>query len=161
MTQPTVSQHWRTMVSQPRQGGGNVNEQTCIRHFKPSYKRVLRFWTRLRWRRDWWQADETVWTSTLNLKFTSQLRHTDALNTIIIRWLTTLKLWGCYNLKQHSFINIKTKFSKYCAHFYVIFLSASLYFSKRGAYWDRLCRDVVGRWLVGCHARALWPNGAS
>ena len=24
------------------------------------------------------------------------------------------------------------------------FLSASLYFSKRGAYWDRLCRDVVG-----------------
>jgi len=30
------------------------------------------------------------------------------------------------------------------------FLSASLYFSKRGAYWDRLCRDVVGRWsLVG------------
>ena len=36
------------------------------------------------------------------------------------------------------------------------FLSASLYFSKRVAYWDRLCRDVVG-----CHARALWPNGAS
>jgi len=38
------------------------------------------------------------------------------------------------------------------------FLSASLYVSKRGAYWDRLCRDVVGRWLVGrwlvgCHAR--------
>jgi len=26
------------------------------------------------------------------------------------------------------------------------FLSASLYFSKRGAYWDRLCRDVFG-WL--------------
>jgi len=29
-----------------------------------------------------------------------------------------------------------------------------------------MCRDVVGRWLVGwlvvgCHARALWPNGAS
>ena len=42
----------------------------------------------------------------------------------------------------------------------------SLYFSKRGAYWDRLCRDVVDSWslvgwLVGCHARALWPNGAS
>jgi len=36
------------------------------------------------------------------------------------------------------------------------FLSASLYFSKRGAYWDRLCREVVG-----CHARALWPNGES
>jgi len=46
----------------------------------------------------------------------------------------------------------------------VWFLSASLYFSKRGAYWDRLCSDVVGwlvGWLVGCHARALWPNGAS
>jgi len=37
-------------------------------------------------------------------------------------------------------------------------LSASLYVSKRGAYWDRLCRDVVRRWLVGCHARALWPS---
>ena len=33
-------------------------------------------------------------------------------------------------------------------------LSASLYFSKRGAYWDRLCRDVVGRWLVGWLSRA-------
>jgi len=43
----------------------------------------------------------------------------------------------------------------------VQFLSASLYFSKRGAYWDRLCRDVVGWLVVGCHARALWPNGAS
>jgi len=30
-----------------------------------------------------------------------------------------------------------------------ILLSASLYVSKRGAYLDRLCRDVVGRWLVG------------
>ena len=30
----------------------------------------------------------------------------------------------------------------------LMFLSASLYFSKRGTYWDRLCRDVVGRWLV-------------
>ena len=28
----------------------------------------------------------------------------------------------------------------------LVFLSASLYFSKRGAYRDRLCRDVVGRW---------------
>ena len=27
-----------------------------------------------------------------------------------------------------------------------VLLSASLYVSKRGAYWDRLCRDVVG-WL--------------
>ena len=43
---------------------------------------------------------------------------------------------------------------------YCVFLSASLYVSKRGAY--RLCRDVVGRWsLVGCRAHALWPNGAS
>ena len=31
--------------------------------------------------------------------------------------------------------------------FAISFLSASLYFSKRGAYWDRLCRDIVGRWL--------------
>ena len=30
------------------------------------------------------------------------------------------------------------------------FLSASLYFSKRGAYWDRLCRDVVGRLSRAC-----------
>jgi len=40
----------------------------------------------------------------------------------------------------------------------LILLSASLYVSKRGAYWDRLCRDVVGRlvvgWLVGWLSRA-------
>jgi len=58
-------------------------------------------------------------------------------------------------------------FNSFCEVYAVAFLSASLYVSKRGAYWDRLCRDVVGRWLivgwlvVGCHARALWPNGAS
>ena len=34
-----------------------------------------------------------------------------------------------------------------CTHLSQL-LSTSLYFSKRGAYWDRLCRDVVGRWLV-------------
>ena len=34
------------------------------------------------------------------------------------------------------------------------FLSASFYVSKRGAYWDRLCRDIVGRWLVGWLSRA-------
>jgi len=51
-------------------------------------------------------------------------------------------------------------------HLLLVLLSASLYVSKRGAYWDRLCRDVV-RWslvgwlVVGCHACALWPNGAS
>ena len=39
-----------------------------------------------------------------------------------------------------------------------LFLSTSLYVSKRGAYWDRLCRDVVGwlvvGWLVGWLSRA-------
>ena len=40
---------------------------------------------------------------------------------------------------EHSVIKPQLKAS---------FLSASLYFSKSGAYWDRLCRDVVGRWLV-------------
>ena len=30
-----------------------------------------------------------------------------------------------------------------------VLLSALLYVSKRGAYCDRLCRDIVGRWLVG------------
>jgi len=36
-----------------------------------------------------------------------------------------------------------------CSTNYRCFLSASLYVSKRGAYWYRLCRDVVDRWLVG------------
>ena len=58
-------------------------------------------------------------------------------------------------------------FSNYFSSLFSSILSASLYISKRGAYWDRLYRDVVGRWslvgwlVVGCHARALWPNGAS
>ena len=43
----------------------------------------------------------------------------------------------------------------------VLFLSASLYFSKRGAYWDRLCRDVVGRWsLVVGHWLVGWLSRA-
>ena len=33
-------------------------------------------------------------------------------------------------------------------HILIRFLSASLYVSKRGAYWDRLCRDVDGRWSL-------------
>jgi len=32
-------------------------------------------------------------------------------------------------------------------YYYLLLLSASLYVCKRGAYFDRLCRDVVGRWL--------------
>ena len=60
-----------------------------------------------------------------------------------------------------KWVNIFTNFFHHRVATPFYFLSASLYFSKRGAYWDRLCRDVVGRWSVGCHARALWPNGAS
>jgi len=44
------------------------------------------------------------------------------------------------------------------------FLSASLYVSKRVAYIEIGCvvtSLVVGWLVVGCHARALWPNGAS
>ena len=41
----------------------------------------------------------------------------------------------------------------------LLLLSASLYFSKRGAYWNRLCRDVVGwlsrRCLTGAAPRYL------
>jgi len=54
-----------------------------------------------------------------------------------------------------KFIPKITNFGDFCGC-KPTFLSASLYVSKRGAYLDRLCRDVVG-----CHARALWPNGAS
>jgi len=43
-------------------------------------------------------------------------------------------------------IQIILKLSSHVSSSYVSFLSASLYFSKRCAYWDRLCRDVVG-WL--------------
>ena len=50
--------------------------------------------------------------------------------------------WWYYNFFL-SFFSF-TLFSK-------SFLSASLYFSKRGAYWDRLCRDVVGEtWGAFC-----------
>ena len=38
------------------------------------------------------------------------------------------------------------------------FLSASLYFSKRSR---RLLRYMLCPDVVGCHASALWPNGAS
>jgi len=66
------------------------------------------------------------------------------------------------SLSWLSFVTIKLLRVNYRGYLHVLkyllllLLSASLYFSKRGAYWDRLCRDVVG-----CQRRALWPNGAS
>ena len=45
-------------------------------------------------------------------------------------------------LKQHTFMYLG-QLRTVCFH-NDYFLSASLYFSKRDAYWDRLCCDVVG-----------------
>ena len=85
-------------------------------------------------------------------------------------WMATKFTWiscvGC-NASGISLTSLKARDhsgAKKCtaADLGLLLLSASLYFSKRGAYWDRLCRDVVGRWLVGWLSRAaLWPNGAS
>ena len=65
--------------------------------------------------------------------------------------LNILKKWAvaqsCLTFLKHPVRHISQM------NFYY-FLSASLYISKRGAYWDRLCRDVVGRWLVGWLSRA-------
>ena len=52
----------------------------------------------------------------------------------------------------HNFLQVvnRHRSSKLLSFWENRVLSASLYVSKRGAYWDRLCRDVVGRWsLVG------------
>ena len=57
-----------------------------------------------------------------------------------------------YPYYHETFVNTKKKLcsAKHSRHTRPWnILSASLYVSKRGAYWDRLCRDVVGRWLVG------------
>ena len=54
------------------------------------------------------------------------------------------------NIKHVVNLNLRCKFwdfEKKTIFHARAFLSASLYVSKRGAYWDRLCRDVVGRWL--------------
>ena len=67
----------------------------------------------------------------------------------------------CLQLPASSLLPATRRVLRYIGLSVAVFLSASLYVSKRGAYWDRLCRDVVGWLVVGCHARALWPNGAS
>jgi len=58
-------------------------------------------------------------------------------------------LWStktfCYCF--HSTSSVASASAVYPKYKSGAFLSASLYFSKRGAYWDRLCRGVVG-WLV-------------
>jgi len=82
----------------------------------------------------------------------------------LLRWHTKLqssthKHRRHENTHQTVFMNPQP-FSEFFT-LIVSFLSASLYVSKRGAYWDRLCRDVVGWLVVGCNAHALWPNGAS
>jgi len=58
----------------------------------------------------------------------------------------TIILYTAFNSRVVTFGTV----SEEClaASFAISFLSASLYFSKRGAYWDRLCRDVVGRWSL-------------
>ena len=71
-----------------------------------------------------------------------------------VRMLFSTQFWSC---DQHSLPVIHYLHSGadviWCVAltcvFFSVLLSASLYVSKRGAYWDRLCRDVVGRWLVG------------
>jgi len=55
-----------------------------------------------------------------------------------------LNLWKTYT-QTHPQLHV--------SHF---ILSASLYFSKRGAYLDRLCRDIVGRWLSRACTVAKW-----
>ena len=57
-------------------------------------------------------------------------------------------MWSVDSLIDGVYI-IKANISRVKIRNFLWFLSASLYFSKRGAYRDRLCRDV-GRWLVGC-----------
>ena len=67
-------------------------------------------------------------------------------------WLSTiqqdLRHHHLMLLKQQLWLRTSVAVMKHC------FLSTSLYVTKRGAYWDRLCRDVVGRWLVGWLSRA-------
>jgi len=59
-------------------------------------------------------------------------------------------LWSGTLSPSHCELSIPSQLVVASCHF----LSDSLYVSKRGAYWDRLCRDVVGRWLVGWLSRA-------
>ena len=68
--------------------------------------------------------------------------------------MSTLRFFLIYQLMFYDIAGLRVYRPEYflnficiCSHGYKLFLSASLYFSKRGAYWDRLCRDVVGRWL--------------
>jgi len=56
------------------------------------------------------------------------------------------RVWHMLLLTKLSYGNFSK--SQWLRWTWIALLSASLYFSKRGAYWDRLCRDVVGRWLV-------------
>jgi len=55
--------------------------------------------------------------------------------------------------------NCGTGFWNFYIKIFREFLSASLYVSKRGAYWDRLCRDVVG-WLVVGWSLVGWLSRA-
>ena len=79
----------------------------------------------------------------------------------VCRPFSTTKLCGNDKVKLHC-ITLRAGLARPDAEYIVRsvlhmqqLLSASLYFSKRGAYSDRLCRDVVGRWsLVGWLSRA-------
>ena len=60
-----------------------------------------------------------------------------------------ISMWcRCYKQKQLHGLFLKCCLILHCRAKNCTFLSASLYFSKRGTYWDRLCRDVVGHWSL-------------
>jgi len=89
-------------------------------------------------------VSKTTWEILLQFCTWTQVRHTASrILVAIARWVTSgeSKIYH-----EEIYLALTNLVMIKLLHFW--FLSASLYVSKRGAYWDRLCRDVVGRWLV-------------
>jgi len=74
--------------------------------------------------------------------------HTEPNSAVFRKCLKTHFFCSVFNIVNLLFAEFT---HRWLCHAPMSFLSASLYVSKRGAYWDRLCRDVVG-WLVVGHS---------
>ena len=125
-----------------------LTHDIAIRNAKPySSFRMLPFWmtlSDLEWLIDIFNDTKYRAVSLRQLSFLSIIKElavkTQSMVNIDTKMYTALRTASCGKSERRQ----QQKMPKVPL---AELLSASLYFSKRVAYWDRLCRDVVGRWL--------------
>jgi len=102
-------------------------------------------WERVSWKISRWPG----WSKAKELEIDKGKRLWTGCHLLVrnnVRWMT---YWKSIKIVMNIYWSPTSEFDTALA-LLLLLLSASLYVSKRGAYWDRLCRDVVGRLSRAC-----------